>query len=192
MNTNSLSDDEKLRLLILARQSIEAAVNHRSLPVLDLAALPPSLREKGASFVTLTEGEARLRGCIGALEAYQSLAEDVCDHAAAAATEDYRFSPVRPEEVAGLHIEVSRLTAPFPLEYDSPEDLLRCLRPGIDGVILRDGHQRATFLPQVWEQLPSPAEFLSHLCQKMGASTNLWRKKKLQVLVYQVDEFHES
>lgn len=191
MSMEPLSEDEKSRLLVMARQSVEAAVNHRRLLVLDFSNLPLSLREKGASFVTLTEEDGRLRGCIGALEAYQPLAEDVCEHAAAAATEDYRFAPVLPREVALLHIEVSRLTAPLPLEYDRPENLPLRLHPGADGVILRDGPQRATFLPQVWEQLPSPDEFLSHLCQKMGAPANLWRKKKLQVLVYQVEEFHE-
>ncbi len=113
------------------------------------------------------------------------------DHAAAAAVEDYRFHPVRPAEVSRLHIEISRLTPPQPLAYDDPDQLPGLLRPGVDGVILRDGSARATFLPQVWEKLPGPEEFLAHLCQKMGAPGNLWRKKKLQVQIYQVEEFHE-
>ncbi|TLN23663.1 AmmeMemoRadiSam system protein A, partial [bacterium] len=135
--------------------------------------------------------DGELRACIGALEAYQPLVDDVREHAAEAAQEDFRFYPVRPKEVAHIQIEISRLTQPQPLEYSSPEDLVARLRPGVDGVILRDGLHRATFLPQVWEKLPEPSAFLSHLCAKMGAAENAWRKKRLTVLTYQVEEFHE-
>ena len=108
-----------------------------------------------------------------------------------AAFEDYRFHPVTEDELPEIHIEVSRLTAPVTLEYDNPVDLPGLLNPGVDGVILQDGFRRATFLPQVWEQLPHPVEFLSHLCAKMGAPADLWRKKKLAVSIYHVEEFHE-
>jgi len=185
-----LSDDEKKTLLRLAREALESGVRGKSLPPLDPSTLTPVLRDNGASFVTLTV-RGQLRGCIGALEPYQPLAEDVREHAVAAALQDYRFPPVRTEELPKIHVEVSRLTLPQPLAYTSPEDLLEKLRPGLDGVILKDGYRRATFLPQVWEQLPGKTEFLSHLCQKMGASSDLWRKKHLEVLVYQVEEFHE-
>ena len=190
MNETRLTNDEQKLLLRLAREAIEAAVNDRPLPALDSETLPANLRELGASFVTLTE-DGELRGCIGALEAYQPLAEDVCEHAAAAAQEDFRFYPVRPKEVAHIQIEISRLTQPQPMDYESTEDRLSKLRPGIDGVILREGLRRATFLPQVWEKLPEKEAFLSHLCVKMGAAENIWRKKKLTVLTYQVEEFHE-
>ena len=149
------------------------------------------LQENGASFVTLTE-TGDLRGCVGALEAYQPLVQDVCEHAIAAAMEDYRFRPVQPAEIPYLHIEISRLTHPEPLEYNSPEQLLRLIRPGIDGVIIRDGLRRATFLPQVWEKVPDSAEFFSHLCLKMGGPANLWQCKPLQVFTYQVEEFQEE
>lgn len=190
MSATLLSVDERTTLLHMAREAIDAAVNDRPLPALDLESLSPNLREKGAAFVTLTEN-GDLRGCIGALEAYQPLAEDVREHAIAAAQEDFRFYPVRPRELPSIQIEISRLTQPVPLEYSTPEDLINKLRPGIDGVILRDGLRRATFLPQVWEKLPDPAEFLSHLCAKMGAAENTWRKKPLAVQIYQVEEFHE-
>jgi AmmeMemoRadiSam system protein A len=190
MNETRLSNDERKLLLHLAREAIEAAVNDRPLPDIETESLPANLRELGAAFVTLTE-DGELRGCIGALEAYQPLAEDVREHAAAAAQEDFRFYPVRPKEVAHIQIEISRLTQPKVLDYDSTEDLLRKLRPGVDGVILRDGLRRATFLPQVWEKLPDKEAFLSHLCAKMGVNENTWRKKKLTVLTYQVEEFHE-
>jgi AmmeMemoRadiSam system protein A len=182
--------EDRIFLLELARESITRAVANKPLPDLNLEKLSTDLQRAGASFVTLTIN-GRLRGCIGALEAYQPLVEDVREHAAAAAMEDYRFPPVEPGEVASLRIEISRLTPARPLEYENAEDLLAKLRPGEDGVILRDGVRRATFLPQVWEQVPEKEEFLSHLCMKMGASADLWRTKKLGVLVYQVEEFHE-
>jgi uncharacterized protein len=191
MTVQTLTDSDKKILLQLARRSIVLAVDHQPVPQLNLQDYSAALREDGAAFVTLTQ-RGRLRGCIGALEAYQPLVQDVCEHAAAAATEDYRFPPVRPGEVGQLHIEISRLTPAVPLEYQQPDELLERLRPGVDGVILRDGGRRATFLPQVWEQLPDTATFLTHLCQKMGAESELWRKKVLQVATYQVEEFHEE
>jgi len=166
---NKLNDDEKQTLLRLARQALEDGVRRKPLPPLDRAMLTPILRAEGASFVTLTV-HGNLRGCIGALEPYQSLADDVRDHAVAAALEDYRFPQVQEKELANIEIEVSRLTMPVPLEYTDADDLLKKLHPGLDGVILKDGSHRATFLPQVWEKLPDPAEFLSNLCYKMGAA----------------------
>jgi len=188
--TDGLTADDKQVLLRLARQALESGVRGEKLPPLNRESLSPRLRADGAAFVTLTEG-GQLRGCIGALEAYQPLAEDVREHAIAAALSDYRFPSVQVSELKGIHIEVSRLTAPVALEYAGPEDLVARLRPGVDGVILRDGNRRATFLPQVWEQLPDVEEFLAHLCNKMGASPDLWRRKHLDVQIYQVEEFHE-
>lgn len=188
--STELSSEERTVLLRLARQAISLSVAGMPYAPLDWTTLSPALRQEGATFVTLTiAGE--LRGCIGALEAYQPLAEDVREHAAAAALHDYRFPPVNPDEVELLEIEISRLTPPQPLEYTTPQDLLQKLRPGIDGVILRYAHHRATFLPQVWEKISDPAEFLDHLCAKMGADPQFWRHRKLDVLVYQVEEFHE-
>jgi len=115
----------------------------------------------------------------------------VREHAIAAALEDYRFPPVRPEELDRICIEVSVLSQPQPLEYTTPDELLSRLRPHVDGVILQDGLHRATFLPQVWEKIPDPADFLANLCYKMGAAPDLWRRKHLDVFTYQVEEFHE-
>ena len=185
-----LTSEERSILLKLAREAMQAAVNGKTPPPLLLESLPEKLRERGATFVTLTcSGD--LRGCIGALEPYMPLAEDVREHAVAAALQDYRFPPVQPGELPGINIEISRLTQPKNLDYAAPRDLATALRPNIDGVILKDGFRRATFLPQVWEKLPDPAEFLSHLCLKMGASPDLWMHKKLEVQIYQVEEFHE-
>jgi AmmeMemoRadiSam system protein A len=126
------------------------------------------------------------------LEAYQPLILDVQEHAIAAATQDYRFPPVTAMEVPLLEIEISRLTPTQPLEYQDWRDLIAKLRPGVDGVLIRDGFQRATFLPQVWEKIPDPQEFLTQLCNKMGAEGNRWRTKKLMVSIYQVEEFKET
>jgi AmmeMemoRadiSam system protein A len=190
MMPNSLTEDEKKILLQLARTAITQAVNHFPVDPLDISRYSPRLRDKGASFVTLTEG-GELRGCIGALEPFQPLVEDVREHAIAAALEDYRFPQVRPQELVYIQIEVSRLTLPQVLDYQHPGDLLALLKPNIDGVILKDGFRRATFLPQVWDKLPDPEAFLSHLCQKMGAPADLWRHRVLQAFIYQVEEFHE-
>jgi uncharacterized protein len=187
-----LTPEEQKILLRLAREAMERGVRGEELPPLDLAALPPALREEASSFVTLMR-QGQLRGCVGSLEAYQSLAEDVRVHAVAAALKDPRFPPVQEEELSRIQLEVSRLTRPLPLEYKDAEDLLAKLRPQVDGVILRDDFfYRATFLPQVWEKIPDPAEFLNNLCYKMGVEPELWRHRHFEVLTYQAEEFHEG
>lgn len=189
---DTLTLEDRRTLLQLARKAIEQAACGSQYEPEDLENLPPRLREPGVSFVTLMMPDGDLRGCIGGLEAFEPLALDVCHHAAAAATEDYRFLPVRPDEVSLLQIEISRLTRPQILEYGRPEELPGMLHPGFDGVVLRDGFRRATFLPQVWDKLPDPCTFLSHLCQKMGAPSDLWRHRKLTIEIYHVEEFHEE
>lgn len=187
-----LSEDEKVLLLQHARLAIEYAVKGERLPRLDIQHFSTNLRENGASFVTLTKKPSgQLRGCIGTLTAYQPLIEDVRDHAIAAALEDYRFSPVQSHELPQLKIEISRLTKPVKVEYANPEELQIKISPHVDGVVIEDGKRRATFLPQVWEQIPEVDSFLTALCHKMGASGDLWLKKKLDVSIYQVEEFEE-
>lgn len=185
-----LTDNEKKTLLLLAREALEHRVRGQDLPPFDERTLTPVLRAEGASFVTLTKN-GQLRGCIGSLEAHQPLANDVRERAVQAALEDYRFPPVQPGELSKIKIEISWLTKPTVLAYVSADDLLLKLNPGIDGVILRDGTRRATFLPQVWQQIPEKAAFLNQLCAKMNAPRDLWRRKHLDVLIYQVEEFHE-
>ncbi|MCC7130872.1 MAG: AmmeMemoRadiSam system protein A [Anaerolineae bacterium] len=187
---DKLTPDERRFLLELARAAIEAHLSGKPAPELKRAELAENLLQPGATFVTITLG-GELRGCVGTLEAYQPLAEDVIEHAVAAAAADFRFPPLRLEELGRVKIEISRLTPPADLEYATPQDLLRRLRPQVDGVTIFDGNRRATFLPQVWEKLPDPAEFLDHLCYKMGAAPGLWRARKLRVQTYQVEEFHE-
>ncbi len=187
----SLSLSEQRQLLRLARAALEAAVRGESPPPVNPTDLPPALTRPGASFVTLMNGD-ELRGCIGGLHAQQPLYEDVRDHTAQSALRDYRFPSVTAAEAPRIEIEISVLTEPQPLRYDSPDHLLQRLRPNVDGVILNQGLRRATFLPQVWERVPDPATFLSMLCEKMGAAPNLWQHTQLEVLTYRVEKFTES
>lgn len=191
MTTEMLTYEEKAYLLALARRAIDAAVCGNPPERIDLESLSPLLRQDGAAFVTLTK-HGDLRGCIGAIQAYQPLVLDVREHAAAAAMDDYRFPQVRPEEVNSLEIEISRLTIPKALEYGDPLALPNLIRPNVDGVVLIDGSRRSTFLPQVWEKIPEADQFLNQLCLKMGAPAGLWRRKVLTVLLYQVEEFREG
>jgi AmmeMemoRadiSam system protein A len=109
-----------------------------------------------------------------------------------AAFHDPRFAPLKADELDQVGIEISILTEPQPLEYRGSKDLLTKLRPHVDGVILRKGKASATFLPQVWEQLPKPEHFLSHLCRKAGLSADTWEKTQLEISTYQVQYFEEE
>jgi AmmeMemoRadiSam system protein A len=160
-------------LLALARASIEHGVAHgRALPV-EPAGYEAALREPGASFVTLQRGGA-LRGCIGSLEARRALVVDVAENAFGAAFRDPRFPPLAAAELAGLEVHLALLSALEPLAAASEADLLAQLRPGIDGLVLRLGARRATFLPAVWEDLPEPAAFLRQLLRKAELPADAW------------------
>ena len=132
-----------------------------------------------------------MRGCIGSLAAMDSIVEGVKRNALHAAFEDSRFRPVEMNELEAIEVEISILTEPTPVAYASAEELLRILRVGIDGVILRKGVQGATFLPQVWEQLPEPKDFLSHLCRKAGLPADAWQSGNLEVSTYRGQYFEE-
>lgn len=183
--------EDQQAMLDLARNTVIRAVEGRMIGRVSVADYSKFLQSLGCCFVTLTK-RGNLRGCIGALTATMPLIEDVQEHAYAAAMEDYRFSPVRPAELDEIEIEISVLSPTTPLNYDVPEELCKLLRPGIDGVVLKDGPRRATFLPQVWEQLPDCEKFLSQLCMKMGAVPGAWKNKKLDIETYTVFEFKEG
>lgn len=155
-------------LLILARNAI-----HRRLGVAELCepGAPPA--HHGASFVTLTQKDA-LRGCIGSIQAWRPLVEDVRANACAAAFADPRFVPLSRSDLAQTRIEISLLTTPQPLRFSNEENALEQLRIGIDGVVLEIGGRRSTFLPQVWESLSEPREFLSQLKIKAGLPPDYW------------------
>jgi AmmeMemoRadiSam system protein B/AmmeMemoRadiSam system protein A len=150
----------------------------------------PCFQRRCGTFVTL-KTQGRLRGCIGNLVGNKSVLEGVRENAIHAAFRDPRFPPLAPREFSDLQISVSILSEPRPLAYDTPDDLLSALRVNVDGVIVRKGGASATFLPQVWEQLPRTENFLAHLCAKAGLSPDAWRKSRLEVSTYQVQYFEE-
>jgi len=186
-----LTPQGRQTLLTLARETITRAAHHQELPPVDMDAVPENLRRDGASFVTLTK-HGQLRGCIGSLEPRRPLVLDVRENALSAAFHDPRFPPVRPEELDDLHVEISVLSIPQPLSYDGPEDLVAKLRPGVDGVVIERGWNRATFLPQVWEKLPDPHQFLQHLCLKAFLPDDAYRYPGLDVYTYHVEKFEEE
>jgi AmmeMemoRadiSam system protein B/AmmeMemoRadiSam system protein A len=165
----SEQDEKGATLLKLARAEIGQQLGH-SLP-----SPPPSdwLARPGASFVTLTKN-GDLRGCIGSLEPHRPLGEDVRANALAAAFRDPRFMPLSREEFNDIRVEVSLLSPTEALTVSSEEQAVSALRPGIDGVVFEYAYHRSTFLPQVWEQLPEPAEFLAHLKRKAGLPLDFW------------------
>lgn len=141
----------------------------------ELVAKHPYLNENGAAFVTLKYKE-QLRGCIGSIMAHKKLLDDIIENAESAAFSDPRFTPLSSNELADLRVEVSVLSEPEILEYSDFDDLVQKVQPNIDGLILKHGVYHGTFLPQVWEQLPNPKDFLEHLCMKAGADPSIYKE----------------
>lgn len=190
---NMLSNQQGQVLVRLARQEIERHLGLTpSRPVTAEELRDPALHEQRGVFVTLHK-QGDLRGCIGSLSAVESIVDGIRRNALNAAFHDYRFEPLTAAELPSLHVEISVLTDPQPLTYGTADDLLRLLRPGVDGVILQGpGGASATFLPQVWQQLPAADQFLGHLCRKAGLAQGAWRSGTLGILTYQVQSFEES
>jgi AmmeMemoRadiSam system protein A len=182
---------ERTQLLELARRALKEAVVSGRSSLADTNNWPAKFRDLRGCFVTLTEAGA-LRGCIGHIFPQESLYRAIQDNARSAALEDPRFRPVQPGELNQVEIEISVLTEPKPLPFTSPEDLLAKLQPGKDGVVLKLDGRGATYLPQVWEQLPDKVEFLNHLSEKAGCAPGDWRKPGTTVLIYHVEAFKES
>ena len=186
--SDPLSDDQGRVLLTLARTPLQHRLVGGDAPQ---APDDPTLLSSAATFVTLKKA-GNLRGCIGNLQPVGALWEGIRDNAINAAFHDGRFSPLRAEELLRVHLDISILSSPQPLAYTDPETLVAKLRPGIDGVIVGDGRHSATFLPQVWQQLPDPQQFLGHLCLKAGLAERAWRDRKLEIQTYQVQCFAED
>jgi AmmeMemoRadiSam system protein A len=186
MIASSEEDDARGALLLaLARGALEEELVGEARPAVAAA----WLQEPGASFVTRRlDGE--LCGCIGSLEPYRPLADDVRANALAAAFRDPRFPPLEAGELPRLRIEVSLLSEQEPVEWTDESDLVRQLRPGLDGLVLEhDGH-RGTFLPAVWRQLPRPEQFLRQLKRKAGLAEDFWAPD-VRVSRYTVDSWAE-
>lgn len=156
---------------------------------LDLDSLPAIFQQPAATFVTLTK-QGQLRACIGSLIARRPLARDVCDNACSAAFRDPRFPPLSADEFPHVRVEVSLLSCPTPLTVVDEADACRQLQPGIDGLILSASGHHATFLPQVWEQLPTPELFLQHLKTKAGMAADYW-DRDLKLERYTVQKWKE-
>ncbi len=179
-------DDPGPALLARARNAI--AAQFKLAPQVEPA--HPLLAQPGATFVTLTQNGA-LRGCIGSLQAHRALDQDVRANAVAAALRDPRFAPLTVEELPRTRVEVSLLTAPVPMRFTDEADALRQLRPNVDGVIFSVGIHRSTFLPQVWEQLPSPRQFMAHLKQKAGLPADYW-SPEVELQRYEVRKWKDA
>jgi AmmeMemoRadiSam system protein A len=173
-------------LLTLARGAIAATLGASA----QAAPAHPALASPGATFVTLRQA-GDLRGCIGSVQAFRALGADVHANALAAAFRDPRFPPLARVEYEATSIEVSLLGPSEPLAAGTEADVLAALRPGVDGVILECGRFRSTFLPQVWEQLPDPREFLEALKRKAGLPAGFW-SAQIELARYTVTKFAEN
>ncbi len=181
-------DKYKGRILLpIARSEIGKALDR---PIDNIDETLPWLQEKGASFVTLTMHQ-HLRGCIGSLEAHRSLLFDVKANAFAAAFRDPRFLPLTAAEFDDTEIEISLLSPQQPIAFKSEAEALAQLRPDVDGIVFQYGHYRSTFLPQVWEQLTSPATFMAHLKHKAGLHPDFWHDD-VQLYRYTVTKYKEK
>jgi AmmeMemoRadiSam system protein A len=171
-------------LVAIARDAIEADPAAQYEP---LEWQEEWLRATGASFVTLRDA-GELRGCIGTVDPHRALGDDVAHNAHAAAYRDPRFPPVRTAQRAGLEVEVSVLSPRAPIAAPTEAELAAVLRPGVDGIVLEYEGHRATFLPQVWESLPDPIDFLAELRRKARLPARFWHPR-MQVSRYTVEKF---
>lgn len=186
-----MNDSEKIILLKISRKTIETYLKeHRKLR-LNKEDFPQEefWKEKG-TFVTLTE-DGSLRGCIGTIYPVRPLILDVIDNSVNAAFRDPRFYPVTEEELPHIEIEISVLSVPKKIDFKDVKELFEQVIPFKHGVIIRKGIYQATFLPQVWEELPKHEDFFSHLCLKAGLESDCFKDKNLEVEIYTVDAFSE-
>ncbi len=183
---------EPIRTILLdtAWRSIRHGLAHGTPLAVQLDHVADPLGEPGASFVTL-HIEDQLRGCIGTLEAFRPLISDVAENAFAAAFRDPRFTPLTEPELEELSLDISVLSQPEPMQFDSERDLLEKIQPDVDGLILKDGPYRGTFLPSVWKSLPDRAEFLRHLKLKANLPATHW-SDSVEVWRYTTESFGSS
>ena len=173
-------------LLPLARSAIAAQLGLSQAAQEDR----PWLKQQGACFITVTRDQ-KLRGCIGTLRAHRALDEDVRANAVAAAFRDPRFAPVDANELAAIALEISVLSALEAIRFADEPDALKQLRAGVDGVVFEYGHHTGTFLPQVWEDIREPADFLAHLKYKAGLPPDFW-DPTVRLSRYTVSKWRES
>ena len=182
MGPMQFTNIEKQQALKIASDAIAYGVTHHQKIAINSKDYDIALQQKACCFVSLYKA-GRLRGCVGALDAYQSLAEDVAEHAYASAFNDQRFSPLQHSELAELSIEISVLTPKQKISCSSEQDLIDELQPNVDGLLIKDGSYQATFLPVVWRSLPDKKEFLLQLKRKAGMPDTYW-SETLQAFRY--------
>ena len=185
--TTGLCEEDHILLRKIALEAVKYGLKHGSHFPVETPRYPALLQNPGASFVTLKKA-GELRGCIGSLEAYQPLVNDVAHNAYAAAFSDPRFQPVSNDELENLEFHISVLTPAVAMSFDSEEDLLKQIRPDIDGLVLEENQHRGTFLPAVWESLPDAKDFLQHLKQKAGLPQDYW-SSSIKVSRYTTESF---
>jgi uncharacterized protein len=185
---SNYSKIQKNRILQIALSSIQLSFKKLKFIIPSDWKDDSVLFEKRGTFVTLTK-HGSLRGCIGSILPRQPLWEDVAENAVHAAFHDPRFDPMQEFEVPEIKIEVSVLTVPIHVKYSSFQELQQNIKPLVDGVIIQYGSAKATFLPQVWEDLPDPNEFFKHLCLKAGLPGNffLTQYHDLKIETYQAE-----
>jgi AmmeMemoRadiSam system protein A len=193
-SSGSFTEAQGALLIRLARLALmgelKVDVDPMEAAAVEAALKADIFQAKRGTFVTLTKG-GDLRGCIGHLTPVASIGVSVRQNAVSAGFHDPRFTALTADELVEVAIEISILTEPQPLVYAGAEDLIRRLRPGVDGVILSRRGASATFLPQVWQQLPDTEHFLSHLCMKARLGAQSWRDGDLEVKTYRVQHFEE-
>ncbi|WP_353571093.1 AmmeMemoRadiSam system protein A [Candidatus Albibeggiatoa sp. nov. BB20] len=184
----SLSNEHHKILLQTARASIKQGLEQGHPPNVNLSEYPAELRVIKACFVTL-EIQHNLRGCIGALVANQSLIEEVACHAYAAAFDDPHFTVLQSREYALLSVHIAILSELEPMQFDSEHDLIRQLRPNIDGLVLEDKSYKSMFLPIIWKSQPHPQDFLYQLKRKAGLPTDYW-SDSIKIQRYTTESFY--
>jgi AmmeMemoRadiSam system protein A len=189
MIITEIGAEDRRFLLDLARETLVRSTAH--LPPQEVQGISEALKAWRACFVTLTHNGG-LRGCVGQLISERPLFEAVMENVRRAASRDPRFPPLQPGELENIKIEITVVTEPHELSFESPEELLGLLRPHEHGVLLRLGSAIATFSPQVWEQIPDKIQFLERLSQKLGASPGAWRNKQACISVFQAEWFEEN
>ncbi|VVB78192.1 Uncharacterised protein [uncultured archaeon] len=178
--------EKSKELLKLARDMIKSHLYGEKIKVND--EIKKKYSKKQACFVTLTE-KGKLRGCIGSLQACQELWKDIIDNSIHAAFDDARFDSLSKNELDKIKIEISILSIPLKLKYTDPDDLINKIDNKM-GIVLKSGLYSATFLPQVWEELPNKIEFLENLSRKAGLSCDAW-KQGCEIMFYRVESFKE-
>lgn len=194
-----LTGPEKTFLLTLARKMASASVQGTAMPKIDRPSLPPSLIRPRGAFVTILK-DGRLRRCAGFAAPGKPLYQAVIEGALNASAADPRYKPITPDELGQCTFAISVLSNPKPIYYNSPSDLLRALRPDIDGVVVeipvRAGKQvsvsTAVFLPVMWKDVPEPEKFMDSLCREAGLPADAWRRPQAKILTFQCEDFVES